>query len=130
MPIRRASQRASVYVAAKSNQTVRAICLWFYGLVTAKSPVDTGRFRGNWNVAINAEDSTVDPDANMNSVAGNDEQNGAIMATADFFGGDTVYISNGLPYAMPLEFGHSQQAPQGIVRTSVLELKSYVGGLR
>lgn len=30
--------------------------------------------------------------------------------------GDTAYLVNNLPYAVPLEYGHSSQAPAGMVR--------------
>lgn len=36
------------------------------------------------------------------------------------------YITNSLPYAIPLEDGHSKQAPQGIVALTVLEWQNVV----
>jgi hypothetical protein len=34
--------------------------------------------------------------------------------------GNTFYMTNNLPYAVELEFGHSTQAPTGIVRKVLL----------
>ena len=34
-----------------------------------------------------------------------------------------IYISNALPYALPLEYGHSQQAPNGMIRVTVEDWK-------
>ena len=46
--------------------------------------------------------------------------------------GDVFYITNNLPYAMAIEMGHSQQAPQGMVRTTAEEfadaVKTALGG--
>lgn len=40
--------------------------------------------------------------------------------------GETIYILNSLPYAIPVEFGHSSQAPAGMVRLTVAEFQSFV----
>ena len=34
-----------------------------------------------------------------------------------------VYFCNNVPYAYPLEFGHSQQAPGGMVRVTAAEFQ-------
>ena len=36
---------------------------------------------------------------------------------------DDIFISNSLPYAESLENGHSRQAPQGVFRTVIPEVK-------
>lgn len=84
--------------------------------VIEKSPVDTGRFRGNWQPAIGAAPAgtleTVDP-----SGAATIAKIEAVAATMD--AGDVAYLANNLPYAQRLEDGWSKQAPQGMVRLSV-----------
>ncbi|NTX09022.1 hypothetical protein, partial [Myxococcus sp. CA040A] len=42
--------------------------------------------------------------------------------------GDTVYVTNNLPYARRLEFGHSAQAPRGMVRVTVARLREILEG--
>ncbi len=37
-----------------------------------------------------------------------------------------IYIMNNLPYARALEYGHSKQAPAGVVRITLAEVDSYV----
>lgn len=89
-----------------------------------KSPVDTGRFRGNWRVGINVvHDSEIDRNAKQGGLA--DEQ--ATIATAKF--GDTINITNNLPYAKRLEDGWSQQAPNGVLSLTFQELKSGFAGI-
>ncbi len=77
--------------------------------VIKKSPVDTGRFKSNWNSSLNAPDLTID----LQSGAGLTEVASKLKV------GDVFYFTNNLPYALALEFGHSNQAPQGMVRLAV-----------
>jgi len=84
--------------------------------VLAKSPVDTGRFRGNWQPAIGAA-----PAGTLEAV---DPSGAATIAkveavTAAMKVGDVAYLANNLPYGPRLEEGWSKQAPQGMVRLSV-----------
>ncbi len=44
------------------------------------------------------------------------------MRRLDVRPGDTIWISNNLPYIVKLEEGHSQQAPQGMVALSIAEV--------
>lgn len=37
-------------------------------------------------------------------------------------GKSVIYVSNSLPYIVPLEFGHSKQAPAGMVRTAIADV--------
>lgn len=90
-------------------------------LIDAKSPVDTGRFRGNWSLAIGAPDTsvtaTVDPSGGA-TVARNAN---AMMAYPEK-AWPPVYITNNLPYAERLEDGYSKQAPGGMVALTYAEL--------
>lgn len=95
-------------------------------LVTG-SPVDTGLFRGNWQVTFNSAPLYAIP---------NRDQNGArTIAEADarinqlFRGGGgvmKVYFSNMLIYANALEYGHSKQAPAGVMGIVSLRLRSFM----
>ena len=90
--------------------------------VVLRSPVDTGRFRANWNASYGAADYATS--------ASTDRGRGvqqAIRALTMPVGG-IVYLSNGLPYASRLEYGWSKQAPNGMVRLSVLEFNDFVRG--
>lgn len=41
-------------------------------------------------------------------------------------GDKTIYISNNLPYIVALEFGHSKQAPNGMVGVATANLKKKI----
>ena len=43
--------------------------------------------------------------------------------------GDTIVISNNLPYAVRVENGWSQQAPEGMMKVSVLEFEQIINQL-
>jgi hypothetical protein len=115
--------------------------------VVMRSPVDTGRFRANWQYHFG-------------------ENSGSVTDSTDLSGGDTIstmhaaimaggiygehHISNNLPYAQVIEYGlypnppmrgswvkgqgwvikseggFSKQAPTGVVRLAVLEYQSFL----
>jgi hypothetical protein len=77
--------------------------------VIKNSPVDTGRFKGNWNAALNAPNLAID----LSSGAGLTEIANKIKI------GDVFFFTNNLPYALRLEFGWSDQSPNGMVRLAV-----------
>jgi hypothetical protein len=92
------------------------------GLVAGKDYVG-GRFRGNWMFNIGTPDETttedIDPSGSKSSARIRD-------GVIEFRAGDTCYITNSLPYAIPLEFGHSTQAPGGMVRVTVARFQQIV----
>lgn len=92
------------------------------GLVAGKDYVG-GRFRGNWNFSIGYPDNSfrIHPDPTGEAATAR-LVNGAI----EFKAGDTAFIVNNLPYAIPLEFGHSTQAPGGMVRITVARFQQIV----
>lgn len=92
------------------------------GLVSGKDYIG-GRFRGNWMFSIGSPDNTttdeVDPSGRKSTAR-------IVDGAIEFKAGDTAYITNSLPYAIPLEFGHSQQAPGGMVRITVARFQQIV----
>jgi len=110
-------------VRDKAELVVRRVGLDLYTNLLMKSPVDTGRFRGNWNVGVGSIDAgtTAAPDPGGTVSIGTAAQKlqGAPLA-------GVIYFTNSLPYAKPLEYGHSKQAPQGMVRLTVVEYGNYL----
>ena len=97
--------------------------------IVQKSPVDTGRFRGNWNASIGeanfATTETVDPSGSA-TIASATATLGNYDATEGF---PAINISNGLPYAVRLEDGYSGQAPGGMVALTVTEIEAQFDGM-
>lgn len=97
------------------TQRVRVIALAMLNEVVLRSPVDTGRFRGNNIVSVGAPVYT--SSANVDPTGSETIQQG-LRVTTGLEPYTQVFIQNNLPYAVPLEDGHSQQAPAGIYAVS------------
>lgn len=132
---------------AKGNAdaAVRAVVLEIASRLIVRSPVDTGRFRGNWFYSLDRLDGR--------AIGGTAEgaaaiyQGGAAAAYSTTVnniaelpitaGGHVHYLQNNLPYAMRLEFGFSgtdslgrsySQAPRAFVRLTLAEFKQIADG--
>lgn len=103
-----------------AEAVIRKVTLDVFKAVVLKSPVDTGRFRANWNASLGTPDYSF-----TDSVQRNRGLAEAVRASTLPLG-DTVYLSNGLPYARRLEDGYSQQAPVGMIRTTVAEVSAFL----
>lgn len=115
-------------VQGRLKQAVRLLSLEAFKRVVARSPVDEGRFRGNWQLGVNDRpDGTVETldDAPTGSPPSSAAMNAAIGETSKLNAGiGKVYVVNNLPYARRLEEGHSQtQAPDGMVEVTAQELR-------
>jgi hypothetical protein len=120
-----------VRAGSKAELVVRKVAIELQSSMALKSPVDTGRFRGNWQCGIGG--------INTDTGSGEDKSGSAAVertttALAAWKPGQTIWLTNSLPYSRRLEHGWSQQAPQGMVKTTVVEygqhLRRVVGALR
>jgi len=93
--------------------------------VIMKSPVDTGRFRGNW-IATTGTPSFMYYD-DLKDKPGRVTKAAARSVINESQIGGITYLVNNLPYAYRLEYGrYSQQAPNGMVRLSVAEFEQWL----
>lgn len=107
----------------KLDLAVRKISLEMFSKLVLRSPVDTGRFRANWGVAIGS--------MNTGSIELDDKSGTATISRnqAEILGvqaGDVITLGNSLPYGPKLEDGSSQQAPAGMVSLTVQEFQTIV----
>jgi hypothetical protein len=114
--------KKSVKYAKPLTKTERIQNFDVNGLVTGKGYVG-GRFRGNWQFTIGVpavgELDRIDPTGAATLAALRAE-------VATLTAGQTAYIVNNLPYAIPLEYGHSTQSPQGMVRVTLARFQQIV----
>ncbi|HDS0937018.1 TPA: HK97 gp10 family phage protein [Pseudomonas putida] len=97
------------------TQRVRVIALAMLNEIVLRSPVDTGRFRGNNIVSVGAPVYT--SSVNVDPTGSETIQQGVrVMTGLEPY--TQVFIQNNLIYAVPLEDGHSKQAPAGIYAVS------------
>ena len=106
----------------------------FIGLSTdiiMDTPVLSGRLRNNWMVSVNKG-------SNETTERTGNESIGRVNAVK-FKLGDTLYLTNNLPYAERIEFGlypspsktgktvggYSVKSPQGMVRKNIIKWSKY-----
>lgn len=110
----------------KLDTAVRKISLQCFTEVILKSPVDTGRFRGNWMVAIGAIPAGT---LEIEDKSGQVTISKVDAATMALHAGDVIYLANNLPYASRLEDGYSTQAPGGMVRLTAQRFQTIVNAV-
>lgn len=112
---------------AKGNteMVVRKVMIETFTKVVLKSPVDTGRFRANWNCAVNNYDPATSEATDKGGRSSISKITTKVAATR--IDGSPVYLTNSLPYAKRLEEGYSKQAPSGMVKLSLLEITAKYG---
>ena len=93
--------------------------------IVLKTPVDTGRARGNWQLTQRSPAEDMVPETSA-KVSSSETPPSAILMEAEQTAsgsqlGDDIWSSNNLPYIEALEEGHSQQAPHGMVALSLAE---------
>lgn len=134
---------------AKQDDIADAVALIglsvFSGIVN-KTPVDTGRLRGNWNVSIGGvNDATTE--VGPFDTTGQSKINTAAAILGGYGRGNdgfpVINISNGLPYAEVMERGRhveinsrtgfpqwygSFQAPAGMVALTIAETEARFDG--
>ncbi|MCB9902409.1 MAG: HK97 gp10 family phage protein [Planctomycetes bacterium] len=113
---------------------VRKIALDLFTRVIMRSPVDTGRFRANWQTTV-GERATGTREAfdkgpvlpgGIGAAVGSTAASEALQVVTRAPLGPDLWLANNLPYAVPLENGHSPQAPGGMVKLSMLEVPGIV----
>ena len=84
---------------------------------------EPGTFRGNWQLGIGSipsgETGQIDP-------TGLGTLFSIVAAIGDHPAGTVVYLANNVPYARPIEDGHSTQAPTGLVGLTAMEFQQVV----
>lgn len=108
----------------RSDQLVRATVLEAHGRQIKKTPRDTGRAANNWNVAVGEPDRSV-TDKDRYPQSGAESMQQAAQVIGSVRAGDVIYTTNSLPYIPGLEDGSSTQAPQGMTKVTVAELRPW-----
>ena len=104
----------------KLDLLIRKIALEMFSRIVLRSPVDEGRFRGNWQVAIG---SIPQGTLELNDLTGIATINKIEATTLQVEAGDVIVLVNNLPYGPRLENGYSKKAPAGMVGVTVQEFQ-------
>jgi hypothetical protein len=126
---------------ATHDMVFKKIVFEVYSRVAQRTPVDTGRARAGWQVGSSI---TASSPLGPISKAGGPEvgRGGAVslgklpgmhfasalkgLSTVGSGAGAVAFIFNNVVYIVPLEYGHSKQAPAGMVRVTVAEFQQIV----
>lgn len=100
-------------VEKAATNIFRGTALGVMNKIIMRTPVDTGRLRGNWFSSINRP---------INQIDGNSEGTQSTASRAKL--GDTIYLVNNLPYARVIEDGSSGRPPVGMVKATVAEYQA------
>lgn len=126
MSIRRACENAQ----RQLRDRVVFISLSMYRRIVYRTPVASGRLRSNWNIGVGAADYGV------GAPPGSDPFPRESIKLDSWRPGQTIFITNSLPYARVVEYGlygkppgsangpktrggYSTQAPAGMVRITL-----------
>ena len=97
------------------DSAFRAITLGIYSDVIIGTPVDTGRARGNWQLALSRVPNGILTKNDKGKQGATSGQTSSAVSTADkkittaHKAGNSVFIANNLAYIGELEEGHSKQ---------------------
>ena len=109
------------------DTTVRKVAIDIHDGVVLKTPVDTGRARASWNIQAGSPDTSTAPERDRStalSAIGEAQAKQSGLGPGDGLG--AIYVTNSLPYIEALEFGHSKQAPNGMVRLTLGEVEARI----
>ncbi len=109
------------------RKALHGIALDFLARVIKRTPVDTGRARAGWHSYLLATGSLMKAGAAV--ARGEDAEAIKLGRSEGFFSTNfrgknaSIEIVNAVPYIVFLEFGYSKQAPTGMMRVTMREMR-------
>ncbi len=106
---------------ASMGEAKQAVVMSLFSAVIKSTPVDEGRAKANWFITENTPSSEMDTRTDKSRLGnlGMHSQRELEGVTGNF---TLDIMTNNLPYIIPLERGHSTQAPVGMVALNVMKL--------
>jgi hypothetical protein len=103
------------------EQVMQKLTIDLQARIVQRTPVDTGRARSSWITTTEQPSDWTPPEGATG--------NPPAVPTTDIDHQKKVFIVSNLPYIEPLENGHSQQAPAGMVAVSIIETEAEVANI-
>ena len=98
---------------------LRALMIDLAERIIDRTPVKTGHAKANWQGSIN---TVVTEELEGFDPSGEVTKSSMMQVFQSFELGQTMYLQNNVPYINRLEYGWSQQAPEGMVRLTLIEM--------
>ncbi|WP_137107761.1 HK97 gp10 family phage protein [Azospirillum argentinense] len=99
------------------DDLTKRLALAIYNGVVMKTPVATGMARANWQILVHGDQVAV------REVGDHSAEDLAQLSSFKVVGQGKILIANGVSYIKALEYGHSQKAPEGMVRVTMAEVE-------
>ena len=102
-------------------------------MLAERTPKDTGRAAASWDVSLDQPGDSVQPEGSRFSeeaavTAAQQHGHGLVgELTANPY--RVIWLFDNVPYIIPLEHGHSQQAPNGMAALTVADLGAEIDGI-
>lgn len=111
----------------RADEVMRVCALEMLSRICLRTPVDSGRLRGNWQVSIGAPVTSEIDRKDKTENAGPTVAAGSSVI-ARYTSGPSIWITNNLPYAVSIEYGlRRRKGPAAMIRLTQREFKGIVG---
>ena len=117
----------AVYIDGSVERIIRKTCIDFYRSLIETTPVDTGRAKGSWGMTIDRPEIHELADSKdgytfneLSTVINTQISEFSVEAI-----GNEIVFYNNLKYIEDLERGTSDQAPHGMVSTSMVAFTQF-----
>lgn len=130
--LRKRLEQISKGIVAGAEQYASIVALRTRDVVADRTPIDTGRASGSWNLSVGQPDPSTLPE-NFNT-----DRDASISLNAPFLGrvdiagfslGVPFWVSNNVDYIGFLEAGSSRQAPSGMVDITMSTIARQAGAI-
>jgi len=124
-------EKVSEKAATDIGKLIRWVALSLWEKITARTPVDTGRARASWNLAVGKPNESIPGSMGEGKGEHAGKSNPPTDPKIKFpsiskysdYGKKPIYITSALDYMSNLESGGSNQAAGGMVRISIAEVE-------
>jgi len=122
---------ASKRIHGDMNKFYRQVCIEVLKRIVLRTPVDTGRARGNWQVEISRPASGVLSIEGTSGAMTDFAISKGISKLAQIPPFSLVHITNNLEYLYYLEYEkRSKQFPEGMVEITLTEMVAWLGTIK
>lgn len=124
-------EAASKKIHGDFTKFYKMVCLETLKRIVFRTPVLTGRARGNWQVEIGgAASGVIDVEGSAGEMADRVMQNG-IQKLSDIPAFSIIHITNNLEYISYLEYDkRSSQHPEGFLEITLTEMALWLHGIK
>jgi len=109
----------------------KAVCIECLKRIVFRTPVKTGRARGNWQVEIgSAASGTLEVSGSQGDMA-NSAMSAGIAKLSDIPAWSIVHLTNNIEYLYYLEYDRrSSQFPEGMIEITLTEMTTWLWGIK